>query len=68
MSHQMHTEHPHSHSATCGHAAVTHDGHTDYLHDGHVHHEHAGHWDECGTDQHVTAESHAAHGDHYDER
>lgn len=46
MSCQMHQEHTHVHSATCGHLAIQHDGHTDYVHDGHLHSAHDGHYDE----------------------
>src|SRR5262249_10478928 len=41
-----HSGHGHTHNASCGHKAVTHDGHTDYLHDGHLHHIHDDHVDE----------------------
>jgi len=46
MSHKIHEDHEHVHSAGCGHTAVEHEGHTDYLHDGHLHHPHGDHVDE----------------------
>jgi hypothetical protein len=46
MNHTAHDDHPHVHSATCGHTRIQHDGHVDYLHDGHLHAEHDGHYDE----------------------
>jgi hypothetical protein len=45
--HQIHTDHVHAHSETCGHRVVQHDEHVDYLHDGHFHRQHGEHWDEC---------------------
>ena len=46
MTHHIHTDHAHVHSADCGHLQIEHDGHVDYLHDGHLHHAHEGHYDE----------------------
>ncbi|MFZ4847901.1 MAG: hypothetical protein ACOYL7_02060 [Caldilinea sp.] len=46
MSHQIHHDHAHVHSETCGHLCIEHEGHVDYLHDGHLHHPHEGHYDE----------------------
>jgi zinc transport system permease protein len=39
-------EHPHLHSAACGHETIQHGDHVDYLHDGHRHAAHADHYDE----------------------
>lgn len=39
-------QHPHEHSADCGHSAVPHEDHVDYLHDGHLHAAHGSHYDE----------------------
>lgn len=46
MSHSTHTDHGHTHSASCGHKRIAHDGHEDFLHDGHLHHVHGDHVDE----------------------
>jgi hypothetical protein len=44
--HQIHGDHPHEHTADCGHTAVKHGDHLDYLHEGHLHHPHGDHVDE----------------------
>jgi hypothetical protein len=46
MTHATHGDHPHVHSANCGHIRLQHGDHVDYLHDGHLHAEHEGHYDE----------------------
>jgi hypothetical protein len=46
MSHDVHEQHGHVHSAHCGHTRIKHDNHVDYLHDGHLHSAHDGHYDE----------------------
>lgn len=46
MSHLIHSEHAHVHSAACGHPRVQHGNHVDYLHNGHLHFVHEGHYDE----------------------
>lgn len=46
-SHEVHEQHSHKHSLSCGHTKIKHEDHIDYVHDGHLHHEHNGHWDEC---------------------
>ncbi len=38
----------HTHSSSCGHAAVPHGDHVDYLVGSHLHHQHDGHCDDHG--------------------
>lgn len=46
-AHEVHADHPHIHSESCGHPTVEHGDHLDYVHEGHWHHRHGDHWDEC---------------------
>jgi hypothetical protein len=58
MQHDVHNDHDHVHSESCGHTRIQHEGHVDYVHDGCLHSEHDAHYDE-----HAIAVSTANPGD-----